>query len=256
MNEQVRLFLDHYLYLLQTRLPAGMVEDCLLYGSIALEAYEEGRSDIDFLTVLSKELTPGETDVITKIHNELLEHPLGSKLDGMYLKTADLGRQNSDLAPYLYCREGVIAKGHWDINAVTWFVLKTRGISLIGNKELHYEIEWKDIHNEMHYNINRYWNRKLAKPYLFLSDEWVEFTVSTLARILITLEEQRIVSKKEGIHRAAELVNPRWMSLLEEAANPQMNKRRTSRILRAFNTRSFLKETIEFCNERYFSERK
>ena len=85
-------------------------------------------------------------------------------------------------------------------------------------EKLNIEVEWKNVQKEMDYNINHYWKAKVKKPYLFLTDEWVEFTVSTLARILVTLEEKEIVSKAEGLKRAAVLVHSHWEPLLEEAA--------------------------------------
>ncbi|MGF2615017.1 nucleotidyltransferase domain-containing protein [Rossellomorea aquimaris] len=254
MNQEVRDLLDQYTDSLKAWLPPELIAGSFLYGSLALGAYEEGRSDIDFLTVLSRDVTEGESKTIQSIHDDLRNHPLGKKMDGMYITESDLGKRNSEIAPYLFCQEGEIKRGHWDINAVTWFILKCKGIPLVGEHAvLQYQIGWDEVRKEMEYNINGYWKSKLNKQYLFLTDEWVEFAVCTVARILVTLEREDIVSKSEGLLSAGELVSTRWSPLFHEAVNLRMGKSGTSRMRRSIKTNQFLKEMISVCNERYFS---
>ena len=109
-----------HLQLLNTNLPS-LIEGVYLYGSIALGAFDEKKSDVDFIVLLKREANEKEVEIIKHIHIQLLEENLGSRMDGMYIQTTDLGKTNDILQPYPYCSDGSVEVGHWDVNHVYCF---------------------------------------------------------------------------------------------------------------------------------------
>jgi hypothetical protein len=74
-----------------------------LYGSLALEAFVPEASDIDFVTMMNRELTKEEGTKLQSIHKQLRKEPLGKRMDRMYISITDLGKDNKEQASYLSC---------------------------------------------------------------------------------------------------------------------------------------------------------
>jgi predicted nucleotidyltransferase len=89
----------------QTRLP-GVVRSVALYGSVSIGAFDEKKSDVDFVVILERELTEAELVVVGEIHQELVSRdPFAKRLDGFYIPLADLQEGRSETYPYF--RESV-----------------------------------------------------------------------------------------------------------------------------------------------------
>ena len=89
--EVIHPLLHDYLNLLAQSVP-NLTEACYLHGSIALNAFNERLSDIDFVTVLRRSPTPQEIIHLEKIHQILSTTHPNWTLDGSYLQWNDLGR--------------------------------------------------------------------------------------------------------------------------------------------------------------------
>ncbi|QSX05631.1 hypothetical protein JYG23_13305 [Sedimentibacter sp. zth1] len=101
------------------------------------------------------------------------------------------------LKPLLYEYESNLKKyfgnkifGVYLYNSVTWWTLKYNGIPINSPN-----VKWDNIVETMNYNLNSYWKKKLYEKDIFLSDEWIEFAVLTLCRILYTLDNKSITTK-------------------------------------------------------------
>ncbi|ADK15516.1 MULTISPECIES: aminoglycoside adenylyltransferase domain-containing protein [Clostridium] len=119
----------------------------------------------------------------------------------MYLTKNKVGKPNSEIEPYLYfCDEKFNSYGYYDINYVTWWTLKYNGIPINSPNvsSLNINVQWNNIVETMNYNLNSYWKKKLCEKNIFLSDEWIEFAVLTLCRILYTLDNKSIATKIES----------------------------------------------------------
>ncbi len=191
-----------------------------LYNSVAMGNFEPESSDIDFIVVLNDILVDEEIDDLSILHNKLIDkHVHGLKLDGMYLQQDMIGKMNNNIETYPYVKEGNLFKeGYFDINYITWWSLKEfeMAIDSPSIKDRLEEIEFKDIINTMRYNLNQYWLPKLEDKEIFKEDMWVEFGVLTLSRIIYTLKEGGIISKKE----ACEFIlkdSAEWNDIVEEA---------------------------------------
>ncbi|MBA3872528.1 MAG: nucleotidyltransferase domain-containing protein, partial [Anaerolineae bacterium] len=98
--EVIRPMLQAYLDQLEQQLP-GFVESVYLHGSIALGAFDEQRSDIDFITLIRRIET---TEEAIKLYTQLINiHQTLSKdyprwlFEGSYLQIPYPGQQKPPL---------------------------------------------------------------------------------------------------------------------------------------------------------------
>lgn len=192
-----------------------------LYGSLALDAFEELESDIDMVVLTRQVLSEAEVVRIKLIHQALTSiDPFGKRLAPLYIPLQACGKLNSEIAPYPYASDGrFFASGYFDLNAVTWWMIKERGIRLLGPdpSTLPLSTSWRDVQQAMQYNLDGYWSEKARRRYLFLFNYWVITATATLCRILTALEENEIISKSQALARWHNRLPARWQLLIAEA---------------------------------------
>ncbi|WP_180953682.1 nucleotidyltransferase domain-containing protein [Bacillus sp. T33-2] len=252
-------FVDNYVRQLTHALSDKVICGVYIYGSIALDAFNLDKSDIDFVVLLNRELNKKEVNTLKDLHSHLNKKELGRKLDGMYLQLSSLGKNNRDLPPYPYCSKGVIKTGYWDVNSITWWVLKHHGITLYGPDISSYDFEvgWDNIVESIKYNINHYWYKKSKNKFLFLFDDMLDFSITTVSRIVCALEEKKIFSKEEAISKLLKRFPERRRLILQEAIrirqNPNSPSHFRSRLKRAAECRDFILYARAYCNEKFFA---
>lgn len=256
LPEEVTSLMEQYVMGLQDIFLNGKLIGVYVYGSIALGAFHLGTSDVDFVTVTRETVSEFEKLQISDLHKKLSENKLGGRMDGMYIPLTDLGKNNQEIEQYVYCADGKVNVGHWDVNAVTWWTLKNHGITVTGEEasELPFEVSWNRVVETMKYNVEQYWGEKASRTYLFLIEEWVESAVVTMGRILYTLEHKTIVSKDEGLQYMMKSSTDKWIPLLQEVERIRHNKgkKRTISIWkRADMTRKYLLSGIEECRKKW-----
>jgi len=192
-----------------------------IFGSIALGAFEELESDIDILALTQGEWTTSELAQLKALHTQLIEmYQLGKRLEVLYIPLRDLGKRDSEIAPYPLIEFGKFSSaGFYDLNYITWWTVKNKGIRLLGPERsaLPFEITWQDVLETMRDNLNGFWVSKARRPYLFLHDDLFEFAVVTHCRILTTIEEKEIITKSLALKRWRDCLPARWHPLIEEA---------------------------------------
>ncbi|PFJ09120.1 nucleotidyltransferase [Bacillus cereus] len=256
LSAEVKQLMKQYIVGLKEIFLEEKIVGVYVYGSIALGAFHIETSDVDFVAVIHDCVNEVEKQRIIELHNKLSKSNLGKRMDGMYIPLADLGKYNDEMNEYVYCANGKADIGHWDINAVTWWTLKKQGITVIGKEaeDLPFQIQWDDVVNTMKYNVEHYWSEKAERPYLFFIEEWVEFAVVTMGRILYTLENKTIDSKDRGLQYLLERSVKEWEPLLKEVERIRNNpkeKRMLSRWRRAGMTKRYLLHLIEMCREKW-----
>lgn len=211
--------LEDYLSALKPLYPAFY--GIYIYGSLALNAFEEPESDIDMVALTREALTEAELGQIESIHQRLAsENPYGKRLAPLYIPFQHSGKVNAEIAPYPYAADGrFFRSGYFDLNAVTWWLIKERGICLLGpdRATLPLETSWQDVLQAMRYNLDGYWSGKARRPYHFLINYWVMTATATLCRILTAIEESEIISKTEALQRWRDRLPVRWQRLIDEA---------------------------------------
>jgi hypothetical protein len=197
------------------------IQGVYLYGSVALDAFVERRSDIDLVVLTQGTWHASEITQLKRLHADLSEsHRLGRKIAVSYVPLAALGGPPTEGYP-VYSDGRFRAEGRGDLNAVTWWMVKHRSLTLHGpeGSDLPFEVPWSDVVSAMRYNLEVYWAQKSNGRHAlnFLADYWVEFAVSTLCRILTTLEDGEIVGKEHALARWRGRLDARWHPLLEDA---------------------------------------
>ena len=192
-----------------------------IFGSIALGAFEEQKSDIDIAVLTQGEWTEDQLAQLKHIHRQLTQaYSLGKRLEILYVPLHNLGRSDAEIAPYPYCgRKGKFhSAGYYGLHAITWWIIKYKSIRLSGPESsvLPLEVTWNDVLEETGNYLDIYLTDKAKHPYLFLLDGWVWEVVPTLVRILTTLEDSEIIAKPLALKRWRERLPTRWHQLIDE----------------------------------------
>jgi len=194
----VQPVLDDYIRLVNDAL-SGLLAGLYLHGSLALGAYDPGLSDIDFIAITSRRCTPSDIDTLRIVHHILIERYPQAQLEGSYLQwhDLDLGRFEDAIPPHPHIHDGIVhASGYHDINAVTWWILKHRGIAVLGPPPEHFaiEVDWDDLLAKMHHNLNTYWARFTTNPRRMawlLEDYGIQWAVLGVLRQFYTFRSFR-----------------------------------------------------------------
>jgi hypothetical protein len=192
--------IDDYIDLIMTSLP-DFLSGFYLHGSLALGAFNPRFSDIDFVSIVSRSCTPSDINALRSIHETLAQRYPRWPLEGSYLQWEDLGQSEATILPHPHIHDGFLRpSGYHDINAVTWWVLKHRGIAILGPMpdQLDIQVDRDDLIAKMHQNMNSYWARFTTNPRRIawlLSDYGVQWAVLGVLRQFYTFREHDITSK-------------------------------------------------------------
>jgi hypothetical protein len=205
---------------LADRYEPGLVQGLYLQGSLALNDYQPGRSDIDFVAVTTRAPDPRALEAI---HGALRRTHGTVFFDGLYLREDDLLR-DPDLVP-----DGpgvqewrVDPVSRFDRNLVTWHVLAQGGIAVRGPAvaELCIRTDWPTLAERTRENLAGYWTRWRNQTVLGLTgmSEWnTAWSVLGVARLRHTLAEGRVTSKTEAAEFALRTYRERWHRIIREA---------------------------------------
>jgi hypothetical protein len=256
LPEIIRPVLDDYLAQMDEHLP-GLLAGFYLVGSIALDGYAAKFSDIDYVAVLAHSLSQTELDRLAQVHRQIEKKHPGSKMSGSYLQAADLGGLPEQVAPHPYYQDGRLhPAGHFELNPVTWWLLKQHGLTLRGPtaQQLPFRVDCDLLVSYMQQNLNTYWLSWTKRPdgWLVLLSDWgIQWTVLGVLRQFYTFREHAITTKLKAGQYALAHVPPQWRRLIQEAlrirtgAKPSFYRGRLSR---ALEVRKFLLYIIQTCN--------
>ncbi len=217
-----RAVIEDYLCRLEASLP-GLLEGFYLHGSLALGAFNRSSSDIDFVAVLRRPLVAEEVAQLRKIHDAVAAAHPAPVLEGSYLQWEHLGQPEEAIPASPCYHEGHLSPlGHLDHNLVTWWVLKERGIPLVGPPpaELAYTVDWNLLVTQMQENLNTYWRGWTQDPrrVAALSQDWaVEWCVLGVLRQFYTFRERDITSKTGAGEYALRTLPPERHRIVREA---------------------------------------
>lgn len=224
----VQTILNEYLTLLNKQIP-NTLEGLYLHGSIALNAYSEGSSDIDFIAVINRPLTELDVKEIANLHKALHQKYKETVMDGCYLLVEDVGKDESEIKNCLYVNEGKIRWSNEGVNPITWWILKNKGITILGTSIDTYDFNVNDkiLNDYILKNMNTYWANRLKarKRYQSMSillpnkliDLEVEWSITGMLRQFYTLQEREIVSKVEASKYALKKLPERWHNIIKDA---------------------------------------
>lgn len=104
------------------------IESIYLYGSVALEDYIEGSSDIDFIAFVREPLSQPDIQAIAEAHEEVEAQIPKADLMGTYLLLDDITNNHHEISPQLtyFDKQTNLSGRGADLNPITWWILKNR----------------------------------------------------------------------------------------------------------------------------------
>ena len=176
------------------------------HGSLALGDYQPGRSDLDLVALIGTTLTRAQEQDLRRVHEALRsEVPLAEKLHCAYVVRSELGDMD---------------RGH-----LTWAhgELFTRVVSPVSRRELHQgglcllgpapaavvpPVTDPELTDYIRGDMRDYWYPKTGRADLWRHDIWVDLGLLTFARATVTLQEGRLITKREALGVLARLGAP------------------------------------------------
>ncbi|MGE7624160.1 aminoglycoside adenylyltransferase domain-containing protein [Viridibacillus sp. NPDC096237] len=224
----VQNILSEYITLFHERIP-NTLEGLYLHGSIALNAYINDSSDIDFIAILNRNLSEAEVKILSKTHRELKDKYKKTGMDGCYLLWKDIGKKQAETRKCLYVNESKIAWSNHVINPITWWILKDKGISIIGPEitSFHFDVNESILSDYILTNMNTYWLNRINTIKIFkrivhllpnkLVDSEIQWSITGMLRQFYTLREHEIISKVDADKYAINHMPERCHNIIKEA---------------------------------------
>ena len=212
-----------YVRLVDDKLP-GRIRGLYLHGSLALDDYRPGRSDIDFVAVSDTALESSEIERLRQVHIELRRTLPAPKLDGVYLTWPALAAAPVGLsAPY--CLRGQFEpSGDFGINPVTWWTLHRHPLALRGPAKPVVHHDDQMLRQWCRDSLQSYWGVyvRYARGYgvyrlSSLSRETIVWGVLGVARPHVTIRTGNMISKTAAGEYALDVFPSRWSAIVREA---------------------------------------
>jgi hypothetical protein len=219
---EIQACLQNYQERLDRELP-GRVMALYLVGSIALDDYHPGQSDIDFVSVLACQAAAEDFEILQAIHKNIRQQYPSLLLEGMYIQPCDIGCLESPTDLILNYHDG---KLNWsnriEMSSVSWWILKHCGIAVFGQdaQTLPITIDMEHLLRTQRENMNSYWaswTRDIGRILLLYSDWGVQWTVLGVLRQFFTLKERQITSKTKAGYYALGCLPERWHRIIRES---------------------------------------
>ncbi|BFT72239.1 nucleotidyltransferase domain-containing protein [Paenibacillus sp. P36] len=205
-----------------------------VYGSVALNDYIEGSSDIDFIAIVREPFSQTDVQAIIEAHKEVEAAIPNTDIMGAYILFKDLNRKQGDIKPLLtYFDKQIHIDGRGaDLNPITWWIVKKHGIRVYGSEvTFNYDLDKDTLRTYVINNLNSYWvgwitrlEQKLqtvleAQQELEVQqlDQAIEWCTLGMLRQLFTLKEQDITSKVGAGRYGLQHVPGKWHGIIEEA---------------------------------------
>lgn len=205
-----------------------------LTGSIPLQDYHPGKSDIDFL-VVGKELPDDKGRLqLQAIHQRIEQGYKNSHLSGTYLTTTGLDNRNVHNFRTLTYHKGTLSEDVFGMAPITLYELKTTAITITGMpvQQLPIAIGIDDVNRFLYSNINTYWKtwvNKHAKLHrrgllLVLLPRLTEWVILGVARQLYTLRTGQIASKTAAGYYCLEHLPANYHWVMQQAIKIRTTK--------------------------------
>ncbi|MFS0780594.1 aminoglycoside adenylyltransferase domain-containing protein [Bacillus sp. 1P06AnD] len=242
LPDKVQCLLHMYIERMNVLIP-DMVEGLYIHGSLALGAFVERSSDIDFITVIKRPLTNEELEKVADIHRWIAASYPSPEMDGVYMTKGDLEDVHSECQSLPYVSSGELYVGpYFNDNPVTWHVMEKYGIRVLGPETCGLNLRGKagSLIPYVIANMNSYWTSRvggleagkdsislLSKEQIDVEIEW---SVLGLLRQFYTIREDAVISKLGAGEYALNHVAEEWRPIIREAISIRLGK--TDRVYR------------------------
>jgi predicted nucleotidyltransferase len=190
-----------------------------LHGSFATGDADEF-SDVDFVIVCNDELTDEQQRGLQVLHRRLhaLASPWAQHLEGSYIPARHLHRVDWSHRPFFFLDNGareLVWDDHCNTAVVRW-LLREHGLVLAGPdpKTIVEPVSGADLQREARARAHDYADWAHAEP----MSAWMQpYLVLTFCRLLFTLANGRVATKREAADWALETLDPQWAPLVRQA---------------------------------------
>jgi len=222
----VQDLVNAYLGAVDSELP-GLVEGLYLVGSVALDDFQPGVSDVDFVAVTATAPDAGGIAGLIRVHAQLRQQVPWPSFDGTYVTWQELAHDPRLAAPGPHAQgDRLTARGRSLRHPVTWHEIAQHGLALRGPARESVAI-WTDRDRLRAWtldNLDGYWRRWLersarlfSKPGLTsLGSGSAEWGVLGVSRLHYTLATGEITSKRGAGLYAREAFPARWHQIVDE----------------------------------------
>jgi hypothetical protein len=219
-----------YLHLADKRLP-GRISGLYLVGSVALDDYRRGQSDVDFVAVSEAAFGPLELEQLGRLHREMRRMIPRPNLDGVYVTWDELQADPASLSVPFY-RDGRFASsGGFAANPVTWYILQRFGIAVRGPVKPVVRHDDALLRRWCRENLQSYWagwvHRARTHPIrrlYSLTRQATVWGVLGVTRLHATLRTGKVFSKTAAGSYALRVFPPRWSVVIKEASGSRSGR--------------------------------
>lgn len=223
-----------------------------LYGSLATGGFDPDSSDIDFLVVTEREVTPPEFQPLAAMHARIAASglPWATRLEGSYISRVALRRYVPEDAPHpmLLTHEPL----HMSVHGSDWILqramLRERGVVLAGPdpQSLIDPVSPDEIRAAVRAALHEWWEPMIDDPTRLHWHGYPAFAVLTMCRALCTLETGTLSSKPEAARWALDTLEPRWAPLIQSA----LVQRDDMPVARVREIQDFIRYTVTRSHDR------
>jgi hypothetical protein len=194
-----------------------------LQGSFAV-GDADVHSDVDFIVVTNEDVSDEQLAALQGMHRRLyaLNVQWAQHLEGSYVSRDRLRRVDSSRSPYLYLDNGaseLIWDNHCNTAVVRWS-LREHGVTLDGPdpKRLVEPVSATQLRAEVRTAMHEWVDWAHTPTKAGPMSRWLQpLLVLSYCRMLQTLHEGRVTSKREGGEWALGALDSEWASLIREA---------------------------------------
>lgn len=220
LDPGVAALLAAYLTHLDRALP-GRLEGLVLFGSLALDDYRPGQSDVDFLALGCVPWAGADLVALEAAHAALTA-AFAVDLAGVYLTWAQLAGPPLLLDAPHHLLGRFSPRGAFDANPAVWETVSRYPLAVRGPAHPTVHTDRESLNRWGRDNLAVYWRGqglRLAalRPVRAATAEELVWCVSGVSRLAHTIATGDILSKTGAMIRAREVHGPRWASLVASA---------------------------------------
>jgi hypothetical protein len=242
--------------LLDTLLP-GHVEGLYLVGSLALDDFQPGQSDVDFVAITPTPLQQDEIDRLAELHELLQSEYPDLRVDGIYVTQDDLARNPLELGPRPHHHEGEISVAPaFEANPAVWLTLRRHALPVLGPAQPDVRHDPEVLRSWTLDNLNSYWSglvqqirrfvEQRAKP---LPNDAVFWCISGVPRLHYTLATGDVTSKSGACLYSLEAFPERFHPIIRTALAIRSGE--ADAAVDARDVHAFMEHVIEDANRRW-----
>ena len=206
-------------------------------GSAALGAFRPGYSDIDFIAVVDRALSPGEIARLRLLHlvsaavsgSSAMARgfsPLSGTCNGVFVAAPEMTKPVLDIVPIASHTGEFFSLGKgFDVNPVVWRVLEAKGVALRGPEpgELRLQGAGDALQQWNRENLESYWRpwaeQVLRSPPLQVrlrARWWTAWGVLGPPRLHHTIATGEVISKEDAGRYALATFAREWHPVVED----------------------------------------